>query len=80
MLRRLNIASSIICSSRNIRMTRSSQSFFKNLKEAVDKEAAKEGLKEDVKKTKIDLDKMMEEQKEKTEKFAQSEKFKKVLK
>ena len=78
MLRKLNIASQVV--RRNIHITRSSPSFFKNLKEAVDKEAAKEGIKDDLKKTQVDFEKLAEEQKARAEKFAESDKFKKVLK
>jgi len=80
MLRKLNIAACQVVRQRNIHITRTSPSFFKNLKESIDKEAAKEGIKEDLKKTQIDLDKIVEEQKLKAEKFAESDKFKKVLK
>lgn len=78
MLRKLNIASQVV--RRNIHITRTSPSFFKNLKESIDKEAAKEGIKEDLKKTQIDLEQIAQEQKIKAEKFAESDKFKKVLK
>jgi len=78
MLRKLNIASQVV--RRNIHITRTSPSFFKNLKESIDKEAEKEGIKEDLKKTQIDLEQIAQEQKIKAEKFAESDKFKKVLK
>jgi len=76
MLRRLNIASEIV--RRNISVTRTSSSFFKNLKEAVEKEAKKEKLDEETKKIKVDLDKIVEEQQTRAEKFAESDKFKKI--
>ena len=78
MLRKLNIASQVV--RRNIHITRTSPSFFKNLKESLEKEAEKEDIKTDLKKTQVDLDKLVQEQKSQAKKFAESDKFKKVMK
>lgn len=55
-------------------------SFFKNLKDQIEKGIKEEGVDKDIKKVKVDMTKLSQDIEKSAEKFGESEKFKKIMK